>query len=88
MLDLQLLSVEVKTTVLMEVLQPGETSSERLLPFIEALTDTLLGTWGEVRILFSCQPPNSQETQTSSRVPIFPPATPDTWEPRGSGLYQ
>ena len=43
-LDLQLGTMEVKTNTLTEVLQPGPTSSESLLPFNEALTDTFVGT--------------------------------------------
>lgn len=49
-LKLQLPTMEAKTVVLIEVLQPvhpGQTSSEPLLPFNEALTDTLMGTWSK-----------------------------------------
>ncbi|KAJ1177638.1 hypothetical protein NDU88_002890 [Pleurodeles waltl] len=44
-LDLELSSVQDRTNLLTEVLQPGSSRSEPLLPFIEHLTDVLLGTW-------------------------------------------
>ena len=46
-LDLQLPTQEVKTSVLTWVLQPGQTSSEPLLPFNKALTDILSETWAK-----------------------------------------
>ncbi|KAJ1213128.1 hypothetical protein NDU88_000767 [Pleurodeles waltl] len=44
-LGLELPTVEVRSNLLTEVLQPGACTSEPLLPFNEALTDVLLGTW-------------------------------------------
>ncbi|KAJ1198716.1 hypothetical protein NDU88_002555 [Pleurodeles waltl] len=46
-LDLKLPTVPVRTNILTEVLQPGVSTSELLLPFNEALTDVLLGTWSK-----------------------------------------
>lgn len=44
-MELQLPMVQVKANVLSELLQPGVSLSEPLLPFNEALTDVLLRSW-------------------------------------------
>ena len=44
-LDLQLPSVETKTTVLIEVLHQATLGPKPMLPFNESLTDILLGAW-------------------------------------------
>lgn len=43
-LDLQLPSVETKMNILTKIIPPGPGTSELLLPFNEALTDTFTGT--------------------------------------------
>ena len=43
--DLQFPAWEIKTNVLTEGFQPGQTNSESLFPFNKALTSTLLWTW-------------------------------------------
>ena len=55
LLYLQFASTEVKTNVRTGVLQPEQTSGELLLPFNEALTNTLLTTWAKPG---SCPPVN------------------------------
>lgn len=56
-LGLQLYSFKVKTSVLTEILQPGQATSEPLLPFNEAFTNALMGTWSKPS---SCPPVKRQ----------------------------
>ncbi|KAJ1206569.1 hypothetical protein NDU88_001972 [Pleurodeles waltl] len=80
-LDLELSSVKVSPDILTNVLQPGYSTSEPLLPFNEALTDVLLGTWSRpitgapvnrtiARRQTQNSPPNTPCLRASSRLPL------------------